>query len=140
MGASSPPPLRADAHLSGSSFSKLPGQMAADASAPSGDEHILPGQVSELGRQHHAHGSFHHQINHLHGEKQQSAQPLPNHPLVPGKSGRQNSLPTLHRTKLTEKENQYPSCTPRWVTSLQPPSRTWGGQRDSWTGKILLSP
>ncbi|XP_010003535.1 PREDICTED: arylacetamide deacetylase-like 4 [Chaetura pelagica] len=84
VGASSPPPRHAGAHLLGSSSGKLPGQMAADASAPAGDEHVLPGQVAELGGQHHAHGSFHHQIHHLHGEKQQSAQPLPNHPLVPG--------------------------------------------------------
>lgn len=134
-----PQPLRVDAHLPGSSPRELPGQVAADAPAPAGDEHALPGQVPELGRQHRAHGSFHHQINHLHGEKQQSAQPFPNHPLLPGKPGRQNSLPTLHRTKLREKENHYPSCTPGWVTSLRPPSETWGAT-DSWTGKILLFP
>lgn len=41
-------------------------------------------------------------------------------------SPRQSSLPNLHKTKLTEKEKQYPSCTPRWVTSLRPLSKTWG--------------
>lgn len=78
-----PPPL--PAHLLDSSPGEFPGQVPADSSAPAGDQHVLPGQVSQLGWQHQAHGSFHHQIDHLHREQQQGAQPLPDHPLLPGK-------------------------------------------------------
>lgn len=92
------PPL--PAHLPGSSPGEFPGQVPANASAPAGDQHVLLGQVSQLGWQHQAHGSFHHQIHHLHREQQQGAQPLPDHPLLPGKVLFQTSTkPRWQRTK-----------------------------------------
>lgn len=92
------PPL--PAHLPGSSPGEFPGQVPANASAPAGDQHVLLGQVSQLGWQHQAHGSFHHQIHHLHREQQQGAQPLPDHRLLPGKVLFQTSTkPRWQRTK-----------------------------------------